>query len=129
MSLLHILYVDDDADIRTIVEMSLSLDPGIKLTVCGSGFEALALVDAELRPDVAVLDLMMPGMDGLELLDALRAREGLAHLPVIFITARGRQRDLDMLTERGALGIIVKPFDPMGLAQQVRSLLASSPPG
>jgi CheY-like chemotaxis protein len=120
---LSVLYVDDDDDIRHIVALSLGLDPGIVVRVAGSGREALNILDSQWVPDVAILDVMMPGMDGLELLDHLRARPATAALPVLFMTARGRAADVADYSARGAVGVIIKPFDPIGLAQQVRSLL------
>jgi CheY-like chemotaxis protein len=122
---LSVLYVDDDDDIRHIVALSLGLDPTIIVRVAASGQEALDIVDAGEVPDVAILDVMMPGMDGLELLDHLRARPATATLPVLFMTARGRAADVADYGARGAAGVIIKPFDPIGLAQQVRSLLGS----
>ena len=120
---LALLYVDDDADIRTVVAMALSLDPGIVLQVAGSGDEALTLIAAGYRPDAIVLDVMMPGMDGPALLERLRVLPATATVPAIFMTARGRQADIDFYHARGAAGVIVKPFDPLTLATQVRALL------
>jgi CheY-like chemotaxis protein len=123
---LSVLYVDDDDDIRHIVALSLGLDPALVVRVADSGREALEIVDAGWVPDVAILDVMMPGMDGLELLEQLRTRSATSALPVLFMTARGRAADVADYGARGAAGVIIKPFDPIGLAQQVRSLLAAA---
>lgn len=123
MTRLALLYVDDDADIRTVVSMALGLDPGITLQAAGSGAEVLTVLAAGYRPDAVVLDVMMPGMDGPALLERLRAWPATARVPVIFMTARGRQADIDFYTARGAAGVIVKPFDPLTLAAQVRAFL------
>jgi len=121
MKALDILYVDDDEDIRHIVRLSLSLDPAITLRIAGSAAEALALLDRGRLPDVALLDVMMPGRDGLSLLADLRARPATAALPVIFMTAKGRPADVELYRARGALGMILKPFDPLDLARQIRA--------
>lgn len=123
MTRLVLLYVDDDDDIRTVVTMALSLDPDITLRVAASGEEALTAIAAGLRPDAVVLDVMMPGMDGPALLERLRRLPPTATTPVIFMTARGRQADVDFYRARGAAGVIVKPFDPITLAERVRLLL------
>ena len=121
---IQVLYVDDEHDIRTIAMMSLGLDPGMEVRSAASGTEALALLDAgDWRPDVALLDVMMPGMDGPALLTEIRARPDIAVLPVIFMTARARQSDIDAYRALGASGVIIKPFDPIELAKQVRALI------
>lgn len=121
---IRVLCVDDDHDIRTIAMMSLGLDPGMEVRSAASGADALVLFDeGSWRPDVALLDVMMPGMDGPTLLTEIRARPGVADLPVIFMTARARQTDVDAYRALGANGVIVKPFDPIELAKQVRALI------
>lgn len=120
---LTILYADDDDDIRTIVQMSLSLDPDIDLHVGKDGAAALGLIGEGLRPHAILLDVMMPGMTGPEILAALRMIPDVAATPVIFMTARTRQADLASYLALGATGVILKPFDPMTLACEVRGLL------
>jgi two-component system, OmpR family, response regulator len=122
---LHLLYVDDDHDIRTIVEMALGLDPLMTVRTASSGAEALTLVGrGDWRPDVIVLDVMMPGMDGIETLQALRRLPGLATTPALFMTAKGREADIDRYRAEGAVGVILKPFDPLQLATEIRTLTA-----
>ncbi len=123
MTPLVLLYVDDDDDIRTVVTLALSLDPAIALHVAASGQEALTAVAEGLYPDAIVLDVMMPGLDGPAVMERLRAMPAGATVPVIFMTARGRQADLDFYRARGAAGVIMKPFDPLTLAAEVRALL------
>jgi CheY-like chemotaxis protein len=117
---LSVLYVDDDPDIRHIVALSLSLDPLIEARFAGSGEEALAMLATGPRPDVAVLDVMMPEMDGLTLLERMRATPATATIPVLFMTARAREADVAAYIARGAMGVIVKPFDPLSLAAAIR---------
>ncbi len=124
MTPLDILYVDDDEDIRHIVRLSLALDTGIRLRLAASAAEAMIALDRGGRPDVALLDVMMPGTDGLALLAMLRARADTAAMPVIFMTARGRAADLELYRLRGAAGMILKPFDPLSLATRIRRILA-----
>jgi CheY-like chemotaxis protein len=125
---LEILCVDDDPDIRTIAAMALGLDPAMTVRSAGSGPEAVALLQ-DMRtarhrpPDAILLDVMMPGMDGPATLSAIRALGGYAGVPIIFMTARARKPDLDGYAALGADGVIVKPFDPLHLADDVRALI------
>lgn len=118
----RILYVDDEDDIREVAVMALELDPGFLVRDCGSGRAALA-VAAQWKPDLILLDVMMPDMDGPATLAALRAQPETADTPVAFITARAGRDDAERLAALGACGIVAKPFDPMTLAAQVRALL------
>src|SRR5262249_5062967 len=115
----RILYVDDEADIREIATLSLSLDPELEIRACASGAEALATVDG-WRPDLILLDVMMPGMDGPTTLARLREIPAALAIPVVFITARTQARELDRFLTLGAAGIIAKPFDPMTLAETAK---------
>lgn len=118
----RLLYVDDEDDIREIALMALELDPGFQVRDCGSGAQALEIA-AAWRPRLILLDVMMPAMDGPATLAALRARAETADIPVAFITARTQRDDLERLMALGACGVIAKPFDPMTLAERVRTLL------
>lgn len=123
-SSIQLLCVDDDPDIRMIAVMALGLDQGINVRAAASGAEALSLLRGDSwRPDAILLDVMMPGMDGPAVLLAIREMGGYADLPVIFMTARARKADLDAYRALGASGVIVKPFDPLHLAEDVRSLV------
>lgn len=118
---LRILYVDDEADIREIVALSLSLDPGIQVETAGSGMAALERARrGDL--DLILLDVMMPVMDGPAAFAALRKDEATRHIPVGFVTARTQQHEVAHFLDLGAVGVIAKPFDPMTLAIQVRRL-------
>lgn len=119
----RVLYVDDEPDIREIAELALSLDPDFDVRLAGSAREALTTI-AQWRPDIVLLDVMMPEIDGPTLLNMMRQREDLADIPVIFVTARAQQSELQNFATLDAVGVIAKPFDPMSLAAQVRHLLA-----
>ena len=121
---LKILYVDDEDDIREIAVMALELDPEISVRSSDSGSEALTIVPQWL-PDLILLDVMMPGMDGPETLARLRQAPETSAIPVVFITARTQPEDIERFMNLGAVGVISKPFDPMALAEQARVLLAS----
>jgi CheY-like chemotaxis protein len=120
MTEIRILHVDDEPDIREVVEMSLGLDPAFTTRHCGSGKEAL-VVAAEWMPDFILLDVMMPVMDGPATLAQLRGNCRTADIPVIFMTARAQAREVDHFRALGAVGVIAKPFDPMTLSASVRS--------
>jgi diguanylate cyclase (GGDEF)-like protein len=115
-----LLYVDDDADIREIVEMSLSLDGDLRVLSSDGGERALVKMRVE-KPDLVVLDVMMPIMDGPTMLKRMRAEPDLRHIPVIFMTAKSNPEETARLRE-AAIGVIAKPFDPMALGGQVKAL-------
>jgi CheY-like chemotaxis protein len=126
---LKVLYVDDEADIRTIAELALRLDPAMEVVIADSGEGALQRIGAgRWMPDVALIDMMMPGMSGMELLWLLRQRQDTAAIPVLFVTASARNVEVERYIEAGAIGVIVKPFNPVTLAQTVREHYASVKP-
>jgi CheY-like chemotaxis protein len=118
MSTIRILHVDDEADIREVVSLSLALNPQFELRACASGAEAVAAA-TEWSPMLILLDVMMPGMDGPATLAALRKNPHTAAMPVIFMTARAQSKEREHFVSLGAQGVILKPFDPMTLAAQV----------
>jgi CheY-like chemotaxis protein len=120
MTALRVLHVDDEPDIREVVEFSLGLDPDLVMRSCASGEEALAVADA-WAPDIVLLDVMMPVMDGVATLARLRENPRTVGIPVVFMTARAQSRELDLLRSLGAVAVILKPFDPMMLATSVRA--------
>lgn len=126
MTHLHVLHVDDEPDIREVAALSLELDGAMTLTSAASGMEALDLLEAGCRPDVILLDVMMPVLDGPGALERLRQLPGHEATPVIFMTARAQSSELNRYIELGAIGVIVKPFDPMSLAASVRDALAGA---
>lgn len=117
---LRILHVEDESDIRQIAEFALEGE-GFALTQCASGTEALARA-GDLAPDLVLLDVMMPGMDGPTTLGRLREIPHLSDTPVIFMTAKVQPGEIRHFLSLGACGVIPKPFDPLTLADQVRAL-------
>ncbi|MGB3848223.1 response regulator [Sphingopyxis sp. YF1] len=118
----RILYVDDEADIREIAEMALELDPQFSVRSCGSGRDGIAQA-RDWQPDLILLDVMMPELDGSAVLGQLRADPATEAIPVVFITARTQAHEVAHLRALGARGVIAKPFDPMLLVRQVRDFL------
>jgi CheY-like chemotaxis protein len=125
MSAVRILHVDDEPDIREVVEISLGLDPGFAIHSCASGNDALTEA-AEWRPHMILCDVMMPGMDGPATLARLRENPSTSKIPVVFMTARAQQREIDHFREIGAAGVICKPFDPMTLPTEVRQQMRTA---
>lgn len=118
----RILYVDDEADIREVAAMSLELDPGFEVRTAASGAEALQIA-SEWKPELILLDVMMPGMDGPTTFFHLREGVETAAITVVFITARTQAQEVEGFKALGAKGVIAKPFDPMSLAATVRGYL------
>jgi CheY-like chemotaxis protein len=125
MNSVRVLHVDDEPDIREVVEMSLSLDPEFAIRSCASGPDALS-ASSEWPPDLILLDVMMPVMDGPTTLKCLRERERTANTPVVFMTARAQAREIEQFVSLGAVGVIPKPFDPMTLAVSVKAFVRPS---
>jgi two-component system, OmpR family, response regulator MtrA len=119
----HILVADDDADIRELVEFKLTT-MGHRVVAVGDGAAALDALRAE-RPDLVVLDVMMPGMSGLEAVAEIRRDPALANLPVILLTARAQESDVENGLHSGADQYVTKPFSPRDLAARVESLLGA----
>jgi two-component system OmpR family response regulator len=122
MSAIRILHVDDEPDIREIVDMSLGLNAEFEVRACACGADAVKIA-AEWSPFLILLDVMMPGMDGPATLVQLRKNPRTADIPVLFMTARAQAREVEQFVALGAQGVISKPFDPMTLAFLVRSHL------
>ena len=120
-TLKKILYVEDEADIRTVAEVALESVGGLEVLMCPSGAEAIEK-GAAFGPDLILLDVMMPGMDGPDTLEALAKIPGLENTPAIFLTAKALPAEIKRYRELGALDVIAKPFDPMTLADQVREI-------
>jgi CheY-like chemotaxis protein len=118
---MKVLYVEDEADIRDIAEFALE-DEDFDIIFCESGEQALKQA-VDFQPELILLDVMMPGMDGPTTLRNLRALPGMASIPVIFLTAKVQPNEIQDFIALGAIDVISKPFDPMTLASQIQDLL------
>lgn len=118
----RIVYVDDDDDIREIVEISLGRNAEFEVRTAASGREGLE-ISCKFRPDLLVLDVMMPELDGPATFAEARRIPQLCETPVVFITARTQTHQMEELMALGARGVIPKPFDPITLAKQIDGLL------
>ncbi len=125
-TLQRILYVEDEPDIQTVAKLALEGIGGFTVETCNSGTEALERVD-DFDPDLILLDVMMPGMDGPSTLQALRARPTTATTPIVFMTAKVQPQEIAQFKALGALDVVAKPFDPMTLAQTIRSIWDNRP--
>jgi len=122
----RICYVEDDEDIQRIVRVTLERVGKMTVAIVGDPTQAIAAM-AEFRPDLVMLDWMMPVMDGPTLFRQMKLRPETSALPVVFITAKASQRDLDELKALGAVGTISKPFSPKDLPDQLRAIWAGLP--
>lgn len=122
MSELLVFHVDDDSDTREIVEISLKLDPDLAVLSCASGGDAIAAT-YQWSPDLFLLDVRMPGMDGTATMGRMRENSLTTNIPVVFMTALARPSEINRLHALGAQGVISKPFDPLTLAATVRNYI------
>ncbi|HEX5536586.1 MAG TPA: response regulator [Sphingobium sp.] len=120
-TLKHIACIDDDEDILFVVRLCLEQMGGFRVTCFGSPQDALDHICRDV-PDLILLDVMMPGMDGLRALKCLRAHVTLHNVPIAFMSARVQPEEIADYRARGANGVIPKPFDPDGLSKEVRAI-------
>lgn len=120
---LRVLLVEDDDAVRRVAVLALERVGKETVLACSHGAEALDRVDG-FAPDIVLLDVMMPEMDGPQTLAALRARERWADVPVVFLTAKVSPEETEALRALGAAGVLAKPFEPLRLAAQVRAIYA-----
>jgi two-component system, OmpR family, response regulator len=125
MTLQRVMHVEDDESIRTVAEIALVDVAGFTLLSCDSGQSALAQAEA-FAPQLILLDVMMPQMDGLQTLAALRQLPKLRNTPVVFMTAKIQQAEKQRYLDVGAVGIIEKPFEPMELGDMLSALYQQS---
>lgn len=117
----RILYVEDEPDIQTVAQIALESVGGFQVKVCSSGEEALENA-RDFNPQLLLLDVMMPGMDGPSTLTALKKIPELSNTPAIFMTAKVQPQEVAQLLTYGAIDVIAKPFDPMTLAETIRKI-------
>ena len=123
MTCRQILLIDDETDIQTVAKIGLTLNTDWQIMTANSGEAGLVAAIAN-PPDAILLDVAMPGMDGLATIAALKQNPVTARVPIIFLTAKAQASDRRRLYEAGASGVITKPFDPTTLASQVAGFLA-----
>ena len=117
----RILHVEDEADIRTIAKLTLEAIGGFEVQSCESGPDAIASA-AAFKPDLLLLDVMMPGMDGPMTLAELRKLPGTAHTPAVFMTAKAQPHEIAKFRELGAVDVVTKPFDPQTLCDHLTTI-------
>jgi CheY-like chemotaxis protein len=122
----RVMCVEDDPDIRLILEFSLGTVGGYEVCMCAGGPSALLLAP-QFKPDLVLLDVMMPDLTGPQTLAALRGQSGMKGVPVVFLTAKAMPDEVEELLQYGASGVIVKPFDPLKLPQDIRIYWENSP--
>ena len=119
---MRLLCADDEEDIRTILQLALSLDPELEVELVDSG-EAALMRARSGSFDAIVLDGMMPGLDGYETCRRLKADPSTAAVPVVFLTAKTQRAEVEQALMIGAVACLMKPFDPMTLAAELRAAL------
>jgi CheY-like chemotaxis protein len=122
---MRVLIIDDEEDTRSIFSMSLGLLGGAEVIEAGNGPAGIDVAARE-NPDVIILDLLMPGMDGSQTFLALKNHPNTSKIPVIFMTVKGMFSEFDTLKSMGALAVIAKPFDPTTLTQQIKNNLTTN---
>lgn len=120
-----ILYVEDDEDIAEVTQLTLTELGGFEVRHCASGSEAIRSIEV-YQPQLLLLDVMMPNMDGPETLRHIHSKPGFEKLPVVFMTAKAQTHEQQEYIDMGALGVIIKPFDPLKLCDQIRSFWQSA---
>lgn len=121
----RILLIEDDPDIQRLLGLTLKLTAGAEVQAASEGQDGLNLAK-EWRPELILLDRMLPDMEGTAVLQALKADPETAKTPVIFLSARAGEAEIIAATAKGAIGYIVKPFDPMGLAAEIARILEAA---
>jgi CheY-like chemotaxis protein len=120
-ALSRIMYVDDDPDLRAIAEISLRDLGGFTVELCGSGEEALQKAE-KFKPQIILLDVMMPGMDGIETFKRLHNQHPTENTPIVFVSAKVQSHEVHAYLALGAAGVIPKPYDPLQLGDQAQRL-------
>lgn len=119
---MKVLLVDDDANIRTVAMIGLEDTPEWDIREASSGQEALDLARQD-RPDLILLDMMMPGLDGVSTFERFKQDPSMKEIPIIFMTAKVQKNEVEGYRKLGAKGVIIKPFDPLSLAEEIMEIL------
>lgn len=122
----HIMCVDDEQDILSVARLSLETVGGFQVSCCNSGLEALDNV-LQIKPDLILMDVMMPQMGGPATLQKMKEMNGLEHVPIVFMTARVQPAEVEEYLRMGATAVVHKPFDPMLLSGQIAEILNAGP--
>src|SRR3990172_5268895 len=124
MEIRKVLLAEDDMDIQKVAQISLHFLSGWEVSLATNGEECLAMAAID-RPDLILLDCMMPKLDGYETCRRLKQDPNLRHIPVIFLTAKSQESEVRKGLALGAVGYLIKPFNPMSLAAEIREILES----
>jgi sigma-B regulation protein RsbU (phosphoserine phosphatase) len=119
---MKVLVVEDDRSIQMVLELVFTRMAKCEVVLASDGPEGLAMIQKH-RPDVVLLDLMLPGMDGFEVCKRSKADEATRHVPIIFLTAQPQPASVARAMALGAAGYLVKPFDPIKIIDQVNEAL------
>lgn len=122
---MKVLLVDDGKDMQRIIKMSLEFAGGHEVSLADDGMTGIEMAEKD-HPDIILLDVMMPKMDGYETCKRLHENEETRDIPVIFLTAKAQRKEVEQGLKSGAIGYILKPFDAMKLSQEVDELLAKT---
>lgn len=120
-SLVRIMHVEDDTSIQDVVRVALEIVGGFQVNTCSCGQDALDQFQ-QFQPQLVLLDVMMPGMDGPTTLKHLQQNFDLSRVPVVFMTAKVQANEIESYKALGAQDVVVKPFDPMTLSGQIRQI-------
>lgn len=120
-ALQNILCIDDEEDILDVLKLALEAVGGFTVHTCNRSSQAVQQAEA-LKPDLIMLDVMMPEMDGPATLQLLKANDNISKIPVLFMTARVQQSEVNEYLQLGVAGVIAKPFDPMTVSTQILKL-------
>lgn len=121
---MKVLILDDEPDIRYLAALGLERFGGMSARDAATADEAIAIAREE-QPDVILLDVVMPHVDGPKVLERLRQDPATAAIPVIFMTANAADSDIERLISIGALAVVAKPFDPVSLGDVIRAALST----
>ncbi len=124
MVIRKVLLAEDDEDIQKVAQISLQFRGGWEVELAANGEECLAKA-VQNRPDLILLDCMMPQMDGYEACRRLKQDPSLRDIPVIFLTAKSQEREVKKGLSLGAVGYLIKPFNPMTLAEEIQQILVT----
>ncbi len=122
MRMRKILIIEDEPEIRTILAMAVENDGTFEAVTAGDGPEGLRIAQSE-HPDVILMDVFMPGMDGYEVCRRVKSDPALQHIPVVLLSAQIEHKTQEKTREAGACACLGKPFDPMQLAGRIRGII------